>query len=203
LRTRFSLLELIIAVFLIGLLMAIIIPTLQTRRESSRRISCASNLCAISRAMFMYADVPANNNYFPNTGTKADPFDAKPMDSLGLLYDKYVMDPRCFSCPSTPVPPEKLSAWKVHGPAETSYGFDPGRGYNNNDAVLEFLSDQPSAAENSDNHGPNAGQNVVTGDGMVSFIATAVRKKSDGKPDDNIYQRDTALPRSQDAYIRK
>ncbi len=47
----------------IGMLMAILMPSLSQAREQSRRVQCASNLCALAQGMNLYAE--RNDGAFP------------------------------------------------------------------------------------------------------------------------------------------
>ena len=56
LRKGFTLIELLVVVAIIALLMAILIPALQTAREQGKRAVCLSNLKQLTIAWIMYAD---------------------------------------------------------------------------------------------------------------------------------------------------
>ncbi|MCY3019241.1 MAG: prepilin-type N-terminal cleavage/methylation domain-containing protein [Planctomycetota bacterium] len=213
-HSGFTLLELLTVIVLIAILAAILMPTVTSHRESARRSVCAGNLSQIAKAMYMYADVPANNGFFPTTGTKADPFaDNNPMLTWNLLYKGYIQDPRVFSCPSSPVwlgdlqkitptVNERLPAQgEFLTPSRCSYGYDPG--HSANDGVTALAADKKGAGKNSDNHGSNAGQNVLLGAGTIEFRDSTVNKLDSATTDDDIYSLNPKLPRAQDAYIRQ
>jgi len=196
-----TLIDLLVIALLIALVCALIIPVLGAARESSRRTQCANTLNAISKCMFMYADVPANA-VFPTRGTAADRFaDPKPMAALGLLYNHYVADTRGFSCPSHPVDPAVLAAMKPGEPVVSSYAYDPGHSPKDNPGTV-FLGDMKGAGPNSDNHGKNAGQNIVTIAGTVDWSPTPEQPSPNGKQD-HIFILDSEIERYQDAFIRQ
>lgn len=59
LRCAFTLLELLIAIVIIGVLAALLLPTIQNARESARSVSCKNNLRQIGIALLNYESVNA------------------------------------------------------------------------------------------------------------------------------------------------
>ena len=55
-RRAFTLIDLLVVIVIIGLLMAILMPTLQRAREQGRRAVCLNNLRELTLAWIMYAD---------------------------------------------------------------------------------------------------------------------------------------------------
>jgi prepilin-type N-terminal cleavage/methylation domain-containing protein len=56
-RTGFSIIELIVVIAVIGLLIALLLPAIQSSRSSTRRVSCLSNLRQIGLAFQNYHDL--------------------------------------------------------------------------------------------------------------------------------------------------
>jgi prepilin-type N-terminal cleavage/methylation domain-containing protein len=214
-KRGFTLIELLVVIAIIAILAGLILPVLARARESARRTSCGANLAQLGKAMYMYADTPANAMY-PTQGIGGDPYnDAEPLKTLNLLYNGYVVDPRSFSCPSKPVAPSKIQGIVPTKDAKlqdagsgmiSSYGYDPGHGVL--DSLAALMADvQGATTDNSDNHGMNAGQNVLIGAGTVEFLQVKSRNLGNDEngplEDDSIYDLSPALHRPLDAFIRQ
>src|SRR5262245_15819480 len=109
-RGAFTLIELLIVVAVIGILLAILLPTVARARECANRTACASNLRQLGHALLSY--VNDNKAYFPASacGNVLDPQDwiwwpqARRPDIFSCGIGKYLnLGPdnwRVMICPS-------------------------------------------------------------------------------------------------------
>jgi prepilin-type N-terminal cleavage/methylation domain-containing protein len=126
-RRGFTFVELLVAVIILGLILASVIPFIMANREMARRVTCAENLKAIQYAMSQYREAfnsyprtrfdTSRSSWTAYTGADdANPFvntsTVEPNDvtaSLWLLVRiGYLPDTSMFVCPSSDRRPDPL-----------------------------------------------------------------------------------------------
>lgn len=93
-RPAFTLIEVLVVVAIIALLIAIMMPSLRSARETSRRVVCEANVKQLSLAMLFHATDDKKGIYIYTT--------AGDDDGLHYLYNrKYMPNAEITICPST------------------------------------------------------------------------------------------------------
>jgi len=118
-RSGFTLIDVLVSMAVVGVLIAIMLPSLASVRETAHQVVCRSNVRQIGFGIELYAE--SNKSYLPRTQTNVDPLadfsydtitlrfvlDAQTpvpisgWDGLGLLFsENYLPAPKIFYCPS-------------------------------------------------------------------------------------------------------
>ncbi len=107
--TGFTLIELLVVVAIIALLMAILIPALQTAREQGKRAVCLSNLKQLTLAWIMYADenegkictawVGRPDSWVSVAGRNASEAQQIKAMETGVMFP-YVKNLKLYKCPT-------------------------------------------------------------------------------------------------------
>jgi len=140
----FTLVELLVVTAVIGVLAAILMPTLARAREATHRTSCANNLKQWGLIMKLYASEDADGRYprrgmytnreFPVLGIEADG-----------LYPEYWTDPSIWRCPADMGDTGEMgSAWGIEGNLLDQVARIEAAGAENRDCFLSMLSLAPS-----------------------------------------------------------
>ena len=98
--------EVLVVIGIIALLMAMILPTIVSVRESANRIKCASNLRTLGQIIVIFAHnhqdrVPESHNT-PRAGMGGLQTDWMYTKDYFVMVDDYGADQRLFICPSSP-----------------------------------------------------------------------------------------------------
>ena len=113
-RRAFTLVELLVVIATIGLLVALLLPAIDTVRESARRSQCSSNMRQLGLAMLLYTD--SHSGKIPPTTCTVDNVELAWIEILA----PYIEDVDVLRmCPSDP-----LGAGRVQL-GETSYTMNP------------------------------------------------------------------------------
>lgn len=98
----FALVELLVVIAIIGLLVALLLPAVQSAREGARRTQCKNNLHQLGIALELHAE---QFGHYPKDGERGHGFGTYLLPSLEqkALYDR--IDPLNATLPAGPVVP--------------------------------------------------------------------------------------------------
>jgi prepilin-type processing-associated H-X9-DG protein/prepilin-type N-terminal cleavage/methylation domain-containing protein len=92
----FTLIELLLVIFIIGVLAGLLLPAINTAREKANRIACASNLHQIGIAIQAFAG--DNDNHTPTVDVNGiGPFGSNAWYTA-LIYGGYATSTKIFQC---------------------------------------------------------------------------------------------------------
>ncbi|AHF89821.1 N-terminal cleavage protein [Opitutaceae bacterium TAV5] len=142
LRRAFTLIELLTVIAIIGILAAIIIPTVGRVRETAKTAHCASNVRQIAQACLLYANenrgrlIPMRNTDDANRTWRAyiAPYVGTTKKARGV-----------FTCPSDPTNADAAdTSMDVTGNVPSSYGLNSGTQYASSPDRLHQYGDNRS-----------------------------------------------------------
>ena len=99
-RRAFTLVELLVVLAIMGILMAMLLPSLSGARRQARQLVCRNNLRSLFTGVLMYAQdhrelVP----YIEDIAEGEDPFDPELRTAVGTVMGDYV-EPNSWKCPA-------------------------------------------------------------------------------------------------------
>lgn len=104
-RSAFTLIELLTVIAIIGILAAIIIPTVGSVRETAKASACISNLRQVGLSAILYSN--DNKGRLPDAGANNDPQWARTLSAY--LAVPVTRRASVFVCPGTAIPVEESS----------------------------------------------------------------------------------------------
>ena len=134
-KLRFTLVELLVTIAIIGILAAILLPALNTSRVRAKKIACVGNLKQIGVALNMYL---ADNNYIMPYCTMQPSNPPTGEEKFACIVDvlmPYIKSKKVFLCPGDP----NQKYYKQEG---TSYEWQSQLGINGMKADEETLKIQ-------------------------------------------------------------
>jgi len=97
-RRGFTLVEMLVVIAIIGLLLAILMPAINSARSMARKTDCRSRLHQIGIAMIAYVDAQGQNGLYPDVAQLPSLTPDRP--SLVTVLAPYAGEtPQIFGCP--------------------------------------------------------------------------------------------------------
>ena len=154
----FSLIELLVVIFIIALLLGILLPVLPRARDAARKVRCAANLRGVGQSVEMYKD--RNREAFPIARYMPPPWISMDLEKQPFnvaLQDFLEIEDQVYRCPGDKVvweqswAPSDATFWVEKGDireriSAMSYTYVVGLGGNRyeNTFFFEFLNQNPS-----------------------------------------------------------
>ena len=185
----FTLIEVVVMVFLVTAVAALLLPALSRPREERHSLRCRNNLNQLAKGMATYLNEHGDNRWFScPLGRGLDPDDYNGAEGLASLYwTGVVPDPGVFICADSLDTNEDgvdlgtRVAAATFGSQTVSYAgmhyysqADPTRGFPPGAIREDYPPNKPMASDDTEgdiNHGTlrNGGMNVLFFDSHVEF----------------------------------
>lgn len=136
-RCAFTLIEILVVTGVIGLLIAILVPSLAQSREQARAVTCRSNLSQLGKALVMYAANYGNMLPYEDRGEEVSAGRICWFDAIDRYLSKNKADLAVKTCPTVALDePRRVESYRMNsklaesataGTAEKAKYFKPYR----------------------------------------------------------------------------
>jgi len=174
-RKKFTLIDALVIIFIMGLLTAIILPSLGSARDKARQKMCTGNMKHIGTAMIMYFSDGSETHFPKSTASYLQSEEAAPVHDPGDVWELVDGALSCTAKRNTGIDPKAKVYSFCEGIAGAKFKYieDP----QSRVATESYIQGSEATA---DTHKTGGRANILAGDGHVESSTGGFDQRVDG-----------------------
>ncbi|EDM28231.1 hypothetical protein LNTAR_12781 [Lentisphaera araneosa HTCC2155] len=174
-RKKFTLIDALVIIFIMGLLTPIILPSLGSARDKARQKGCTGNLKMIGTAMIMYFHDGAETNIPTSSSSYLQSYSSAPKNDPGDVWELEYGALSCMAKRNTGTDPKAKVYSFCEGIAGAKFKYieDP----QSRVATESYIQGSEATA---DTHKTGGRANILAGDGHVESSTGGFDQRVDG-----------------------